>query len=521
MLPLPARIAASPRDLLAAAPTRLGVGFCPDPADPTALDVRACVLLGVPLIQQHKDTQMLLLERPVPSGAHAWDNDHRALDPDDPADNANCGLASLAMMNKFKGGNLSQDRIGYEVFKARMPPGPEQDLNYGDGIGTGSEMTTAYQFALGVTPTPVTPGPSSVDSLWNALDKELMSGRPMLVFDPARAHYLVIVGRKYVGAERVVAVNDPWDDRQYYPSLADVWTWIYYTAGGDFVAKTQEPTIVVDSDGDGIVDFDEIERFHTNPHDPDTDHDGVGDKRDVYASVFDSGYGYALYGTSRDQDNDGAAMELDPDADAGGCQDGEEDANGNGIFEAPRKESWNFLATDDTCSGAWFRPPDIHDALGRMGRAEDLQWAEGTSVTYTALRWKPVPDGHPGATTDATGSTYAFHAAGSTRLYVGECTMYARSWASDAGTLGAAILTWHRARPGWPARAIWPRAPPSNSAGADLAARSMAAARPAIVLGSSSRRVTGASRSRAPRRRPTCSTATYPNWDVTGPSRRE
>ena len=76
-------------------------------------------------------------------------------------------------------------------------------------------------------------------------------------------------------------------------------------------------------------DFDETRRFHTNPGDPDTDQDGVKDKADIRASVFDSKHGYALgHPEGRDFDGDGQPMELDQDADGGGCFDGQEDGNG-------------------------------------------------------------------------------------------------------------------------------------------------------------------------------------------------
>jgi hypothetical protein len=61
---------------------------------------------------------MLQLENRRQNGAHAWDRDHKAYDEADPADNMNCVLASVAMVNRFYGGNLTQDRIGDEVLSS-------------------------------------------------------------------------------------------------------------------------------------------------------------------------------------------------------------------------------------------------------------------------------------------------------------------------------------------------------------------------------------------------------------------
>jgi hypothetical protein len=112
---------------------------------------------------------------------------------------------------------------------------------------------------------------------------------------------------------------------------------------------SDEPEIKLDSDGDGMVDFDEVQRFGTNPNDPDTEKDNLKDKQDVRGSIFDDHFGYAVTQDllGRDKDGDGLKMELDVDSDDGGCFDGMEDYDYDGKFVEP--ETWNFDDGDDAC----------------------------------------------------------------------------------------------------------------------------------------------------------------------------
>jgi hypothetical protein len=298
--------------------------------------------LAVPFISQHKDTQMLLLESRNETGPHAWDVDHVELDRSDPADNTNCALASIAMINAFLGGDLSQDRIGYEVFKDFWD-GPEYDLNYGAGLYD-FQMTEALTFALEAAPEYLLP-PDAPDDLWADIQSEIDAGNPILATKPG--HAFVITGYYEDESTRYVFINDPWWGT-YAIDITQRDLKSYWKISPDSIPVT-DPDINQDSDGDGIVDFDETERFGTNPNDRDTDKDDVEDKQDVRASIFDElwGFAYTRHLRGRDFDNDGIKMELDEDSDAGGCFDGIEDYNFNGIFTEP--ETYNFEKGDDAC----------------------------------------------------------------------------------------------------------------------------------------------------------------------------
>jgi hypothetical protein len=139
-------------------------------------------------------------------------------------------------------------------------------------------------------------------------------------------------------------------------------------------ARSDEPEVSRDSDGDDVVDFDEIYRFQTDPHGKDTDHDELPDKEDIKASVLDPRHGFAFFGNGRDFDGDGKMMELDDDSDDGGCLDGWEDVNKNGEYERDRKEMDFFLKADDPC------------ITGTMDLKNDEEWeVSGPVHTTNAL----------------------------------------------------------------------------------------------------------------------------------------
>lgn len=305
--------------------------------------------LNVTWLAQRKDTAMLLLERPEERGAHPWDAAHARPSRDDPADQMNCALAMIAMVNHFYGGDLSQDRIGYELLKDRRRGDPEEDLMYGYGIDT-DQTDAAFAFALG-------PGVRSVlsyptyDAAWADITASIDADRPVAGAGPH--HGYVITGYAVRNGHRIITVNDPargtyqLDLDSAAPAMSRFLSlWLMPPAP---TARMQERSVTTDADGDGVVDFDETNRFHTKPNDRDSDADKVPDKQDIVAGVFDAEHGYAAHPEDggRDWDGDGIATELDPDSDAGGCQDGEEDKDRDGHRNG--KETWNFDISDDLC----------------------------------------------------------------------------------------------------------------------------------------------------------------------------
>ena len=108
---------------------------------------------------------------------------------------------------------------------------------------------------------------------------------------------------------------------------------LIYSIGLNYRWGTEIPALVTlagtgpkDSDGDGLTDADEINKYGTDPHNPDTDGDGLSDGEEVL-----------VYGTDPlNPDTDGDGLKdgeevltyktdpLNPDTDGDGLKDGEE-----------------------------------------------------------------------------------------------------------------------------------------------------------------------------------------------------
>jgi hypothetical protein len=305
--------------------------------------------IAVAVIKQHKDTAMLLLESQHDSGAHAWNVAHPDLDKSDPADNANCAIASVQMINHFYGGNASQDRIGFQV-RQNDVKGPEHDLNYGVGLRP-AQTTAALTWALGVTPAYKEYASGDRNAFyaqyWKDMTQSIDAGRPVLTSFPG--HATVVSGYSDGPSGKRITVQDPWTGTRV-ATLAGVTHYWILPAGAK--GQNDEASIGVDTDGDGICDFDETMRFGTDPS-KDTGKDTDGDLRsdfvEVWQSVFDPDpLAYVHHpGASSRMDFKHGPMELAVDFDGGGCIDGIEDTNADGKLDD--KETKNFNPYDDQC----------------------------------------------------------------------------------------------------------------------------------------------------------------------------
>lgn len=427
-------------------------------------------ILPVAVLEQRKDTKMLQLESRNQRGSHAWDVDHQHYDPGDPSDATNCVLASIAMINLYLRGDLSQDRIGYEVKSkegakyvpmingspdlAGLSPeysssdvvralkekqtGPEWDLVYGDGL-TDPETVAAVTFAFG--------GLARMDSyldansIWRNITAQIDRDSPVIGSrrNPSgrTSHAFVVTGYgRAPDGRRFLAIIDPINGpgtpfidgmRRTRP---DDFKWFFLPQNA--TARRQEITVTIDTDSDGVVDFDEINRFHTDPTFRDSDHDMVWDKQDIASGVFDPTYGYAFHPSpgsrGRDFDGDGKPTELDPDSDDGGCKDGVEDTDTDG--RRTGRETWNFDETDDVCrdiNGSI----TFHESFEQIG---GLEIYSDSSLTVT-VALKPESAGYRGPLVN-NGSRFRYNKAAQISVPLGGCSLYGRESVRGGGVFG-------------------------------------------------------------------------------------
>ncbi len=319
-------------------------------------------VLGIARVRQNKDSYLLGLDG-APEGdpttntpENAWDSPAPCTEPPC-ADNTKyqhgrqyCVRASIRMMASWYNGGqiLSMDRISYHILEewsgnthAGTNDGiPDNDLGFDRGMYFPDEEDEGISWALNATINAPAAKPTFAEiQAWIDADRPVMFRNPghMMVIDGYRVD---MDGVEYV---HVLDPDQPPDFERWqeYDSQTIVGYWPG-PAGG--TGRADETSVWTDSDGDGIMDFDEAVRFNLNPYNPDTDGDWVQDKQDMRAYVFDAAGNYDK--RSSDIDGDDIRKEADPDNDGDGSPDGCEDFNYNGIYESPLGESDNFDAGD-------------------------------------------------------------------------------------------------------------------------------------------------------------------------------
>ncbi len=113
------------------------------------------------------------------------------------------------------------------------------------------------------------------------------SNIPIIRDDGSINHFITVIDG-YDTNGQIAYVLDPLtgnESKVPYDSLDIFVVWII--TGDHITARSDEPTIWMDSDGDGVVDFDETNRFHTDPYNNDTYGLGINDKTVIKLTYMD------------------------------------------------------------------------------------------------------------------------------------------------------------------------------------------------------------------------------------------
>jgi len=297
---------------------------------------------GVEPLLQHKDSDMLCWAGDDELGARKpWDGEHQ----DTPGNIAPhgagyCARASIAMINHYYNGDLTQDRLSYQHFGSL-----NRYNQLGHDIGLGwREGANLLSWAV-QTPVTLNIGKPTFAQIQAWVNE----GRPVMASIPGHAIALRgwgILQRPHprfpVGTQ-FVEYNCPTAGRAILQTYASLDLTNTRVPTGVPVGRKLEESLKQDPDKDGINSFDETMRYRTDPNNPDSDFDCVPDKADMVGFLYDPVNKYNK--KFADWDFDGKAKYLDPDNDNGDVIDGNEDINWNGHVD--KGETSDFWFYDD------------------------------------------------------------------------------------------------------------------------------------------------------------------------------
>ncbi len=339
---------------------------------------------------QRKDTQLLCLwderndTRPgcPETGNCRWDAAHPNSNP--PTNGCQhgrmyCVPTSIAMVNRAYGGDLSIDRCAYNMNAPRRAA-PEGDLGHNQGYAPppgSNQETNGLSWAMNNAAVTVTANPTFAQLTGFVDDQGCFMARipgHMVVID----NYLSYTSLSTGTVIQILYSEDPWRG----PSVRFVYNYIFnftptthasalhrttrlahaFTLPSSGVtARMQEASVTTDSDGDGIMDFDEANprTLESNRMVVDTDRDQVDDKFEILNYTFHDTYHVGHENdalTFPDVDGDGMRAENDCDSDThavnggDGDFDGGEDTDGDGQNPDAGMETCQFDPTDSLIS---------------------------------------------------------------------------------------------------------------------------------------------------------------------------
>ena len=236
-----------------------------------------------------------------------------------------CWLTMAQMLNHYFGGNISSDEILYHVrggFRDTSVSNPietMQAVNYALGLAAWDQeelLMLTYLFkAKGVIPSNYGwhVGTPTLSTILSTIDSGNVIGVSQLNGGASGGHEMVLNGyridrngkvyihllntdnmgteewRYYCSILGVDLIEDylvngihVWDDITKGSSVSHEMFFAFYIPSPNARGRLADESIFNDRDNDGIVDFDETERFGTKVLDSDSDDDGIGDFDEIY-----------------------------------------------------------------------------------------------------------------------------------------------------------------------------------------------------------------------------------------------
>ncbi len=290
---------------------------------------------------------------------HHWDGSHYTRANWGNHEANHCPYAMTQMLNWYYGGTITQDEVADWISVndyAGNPWGFTTSLERGLRHDFGGWADKAVIWALNNT---------AIDQKWTKpTEAEIMAfidaERPCgMVQCNGRnmggqclgSHYMVLDGYYWANKRMYVRLlntdnNGRVDPSRRYSSQdfhsepaeqANNHRAALIVPAANATGRATDPKVSTDTDGDGMMDYDEEFRFHTNKGAKDTDADRIADKVEVTSYIFPSparAIGFLQ----------AARPEVAPDTDGDGCKDGDEDIDRNGKFEVANGESNPFSA---------------------------------------------------------------------------------------------------------------------------------------------------------------------------------
>lgn len=309
--------------------------------------------LSVVPLKARKDTTLLCLNGCKRSGPNAWNQSRENSGTVGIHDYNYCVPTAIAMINRFYGGNLTRDEIMSNSNQFRTPDWEQElvsvtvqgELGHGGGVvltSYGPTLRWAHNNPAGVDVLTTEPTESEYKGYIDA-------GRPLLWTcnweNSIAGHAMVISGYRYEnGKFQLLFLNTDNEGSVVWKEKNSNNTWTFSGLNGSWgstmvlpanaVGRQKDPRVDLDTDGDGVSDYDEIIRWDEGPihkqdlkeDNADTDNDGLPDGKDIEGWLFRGQNNPIGIGTS-DLDGDDKRGEIDPDSDNGGVRDGDEDFN--------------------------------------------------------------------------------------------------------------------------------------------------------------------------------------------------